>query len=67
MHALPVVKVLVHQVENVGDGLRRLVRIGFKLERPLLRFDDDDGWTCAWRGLALRKGDAAQGNHERND
>jgi hypothetical protein len=41
MNPLPVVEAARHQGDDVRDGLRRLDRIGFELERAFRRFNDN--------------------------
>ena len=42
MKVLSVVKPVSHELQDMGDGFRRLVRIGLEGERALRRLDDDD-------------------------
>jgi len=49
MDPLAVVKPLLHQFDDVRDGLRRFVRVGFKCKRAFGGFNDDD-WS---RDLSL--------------
>jgi hypothetical protein len=39
MKAHSVVEVLLHEGKDAFDGLRRILRVGLDLDRPLLRFD----------------------------